>query len=118
MSRARLGERSKIKRTEKRKEECKDPVCLPCRRPRAIDSRASRSLRGRGTRERGPREGIPAGGGGKSSDGCRGRARRAHTREKEREREVGDRGRVRSGSVSDDGGGREEAVSMARATTR
>lgn len=58
----------KLKRTEKGREECKDLGCSPCRRPRAIDSRASRPLRGRGTRERGTREGIPAGeGGGKAA---------------------------------------------------
>lgn len=67
----------KPKRTEKGREECKDLGCSPCRRPRAIDSRASRPLRGRGTRERGTREGIPAGEGEESGNEHGGRARRA-----------------------------------------
>lgn len=76
--------------------------------------------------------GFPRERGEESGDEHGGRARRARARERETER--GGRGegerereRVRGGrerdaggggSVSDDGGGREEAVSMARATTR
>lgn len=120
----------KSKRTDEGREECKDLGCSPCRRPRAIDSRASRPLGGRGTRERGTREGIPAGEGEESGDEHGGRARRARARERngrmerggrgkgERERRGRERGAGGGGSVSDDGGGREEAVSMARATTR
>lgn len=88
----------KIKRAEEEAGEekesvyvCKNVGCSPCRRPRAIDSRASRSLRGRGTRERGTREGIPTGEGEEKRRrlalvGPGGHARKG---ESERERKIG-----------------------------
>lgn len=74
--------------------------------------------------------GFPRERGEESGDEHGGRARRARARERngrmerggrgkgERERRGRERGAGGGGSVSDDGGGREEAVSMARATTR
>lgn len=84
--RQRFGERSEIEG----REECKDLGCSPCRRPRAIDSRASRSLRGRGTRERNTGGGFPREG---ESDGRRGRAKRTRKREREKEAHAGAGGR-------------------------
>jgi len=75
------------KRKEKRERVQRTVGCTPCRRPRAIDSRASQSLRSHGTRERGTREGIPTGEGGGEAATAAAVGPGGHARKGERERE-------------------------------